>query len=167
MTLRIAIPDGKEPVSYVWGEMVPAIGHPAAAFSAAVYANSTLTLREFEAARLRIAQVNGCLFCLDWRTDRNGEIVADDFAESVECWVDSTSLSARERLAAEYAERFAADHRSLDDAFWARMHESYTDAEIVELTMCLGSWIAFGRLNRVLGIDEVCVLPSQAHVASH
>lgn len=167
MTLRIAIPDGKEPVSYVWGEMVPAIGHPAAAFSAAVYANSTLTLREFEAARLRIAQVNGCLFCLDWRTDRNGEIVADDFAESVERWVDSTSLSARERLAAEYAERFAADHHSLDDAFWARMHESYTDAEIVELTMCLGSWIAFGRLNRVLGIDEVCVLPSQAHAASH
>lgn len=167
MTLRIAIPDGKEPVSYVWGEMVPAIGHPAAAFSAAVYANSTLTLREFEAARLRIAQVNGCLFCLDWRTDRNGEIVADDFAESVERWVDTASLSARERLAAEYAERFAADHHSLDDAFWARMHESYTDAEIVELTMCLGSWIAFGRLNRVLGIDEVCVLPSKAHVTSH
>ena len=26
--------------------------------------------------------------------------------------------------------------------------------------MCLGSWLAFGRLNRVLGLDEACVLPS-------
>ena len=26
-------------------------------------------LREFEAARLRIAQINGCLFCQDWRTE--------------------------------------------------------------------------------------------------
>ena len=28
--------------------------------------------------------------------------------------------------------------------------------------MCIGSWLAFGRLNHVLGIDGVCVLPSAA-----
>jgi alkylhydroperoxidase family enzyme len=63
-------------------------------------------------------------------------------------------------LAAEYAERYAEDHHSLDDAFWQRMTAQYTQAEIVELTMCLGSWIAFGRLNRVLGLDTACVLPT-------
>ena len=26
--------------------------------------------------------------------------------------------------------------------------------------MCLGSWLSFGRLNRVLGLDTACVLPS-------
>jgi hypothetical protein len=26
--------------------------------------------------------------------------------------------------------------------------------------MCMGSWLAFGRLNRVLGLDTACVLPS-------
>ena len=36
---------------------------------------------------------------------------------------------------------------------------SYSQTEVVELTMCLGSWLAFGRLNHVLGIDAVCVLP--------
>jgi len=162
MTLRIEIPDGKEPVGYVWGEMVPAIGHPAAAFSGAVYAHSTLSLREFEAARLRIAQVNGCRFCLDWRTDRDGETVPDSFAAAVGNWATAAELGDRERLAAEYAERFATDHHALDDEFWTRMRAAYSDPEIVELTMCLGSWIAFGRLNRVLGIDEVCTLPSQA-----
>ncbi|HEX5616503.1 MAG TPA: carboxymuconolactone decarboxylase family protein [Acidimicrobiia bacterium] len=158
--MRIELPEGKEPVTYVWGEMVPAIGHPAAAFSSAVYEHSTLALREFEAARLRIAQVNGCVFCLDWRTDRAGERVPDSFPDAIAHWADATELSERERLASEYADRFATDHHGLDDAFWARMRAAYSDVEIVELTMCLGSWIAFGRLNRVLGIDEVCVLPS-------
>lgn len=26
--------------------------------------------------------------------------------------------------------------------------------------MCFGAWLAFGRLNHVLGLDAVCVLPS-------
>ena len=40
------------------------------------------------------------------------------------------------------------------------MLAEYDQREIVELSMCLGSWLAFGRLNRVLGLDTVCVLPS-------
>lgn len=73
----IDVPEGKDPLVYVWGELVPGIGPAAAAFSAAVYAHSTLSLREFEAARLTIARVNGCLFCLDYRTERDGERVEE------------------------------------------------------------------------------------------
>ena len=29
--------------------------------------------------------------------------------------------------------------------------------------MCIGSWLAFGRLNHVLGLDTVCMLPSGDH----
>jgi alkylhydroperoxidase family enzyme len=165
MTLRIDLPADREPVAWVWGEVVPQIGPAAAMFSAAVYEHATLSLREFESARARIAQVNHCLFCLDWRTERDGESVDESLYGEVAEWHDaaaSPSLSDRERLAAEYAERFAADHLSLDadEDFWSRMHAAYTDAEIVELSMCIGSWIAFGRLNHVLGIDAACVLPA-------
>jgi alkylhydroperoxidase family enzyme len=161
MTLRIDLPADKEPLGWVWGEAVPKIGPAAARFSAAVYEHSTLSLREFESARARIAQINHCLFCLDWRTERDGEQVDETLYTEVEAWRESTSLSDRERLAAEYAERFAADHLSLDgdDDFWARLRAVYTDAEVIELSMCIGSWIAFGRLNHVLGIDASCVLP--------
>lgn len=161
MTLRIDLPADKEPLGWVWGEAVPKIGPAAARFSAAVYEHSTLSLREFEAARARIAQINHCLFCLDWRTERDGERVDESLFADVEKWREATSLSDRERLAAEYAERFATDHLSLDadEAFWDRLRGSYTDAEIIELSMCIGSWIAFGRLNHVLGIDASCVLP--------
>jgi alkylhydroperoxidase family enzyme len=157
--MLVDVPEGKDPITFVWGELVPRIGPAAAKFSAAVYAHTTLGLREFEAARLRIAQINGCLFCQDWRTERDGERVEDAFAHAVRNWSASDALDDRARLAAEYAERYALDHHGIDDAFWQRMRAQYTQAEIVELTMCLGSWLAFGRLNRVLGLDTACVLP--------
>jgi alkylhydroperoxidase family enzyme len=159
--LRIDLPPDKDPITWVWGEAVPGIGPAAARFSGAVYERSTLSLREFEAARTRVAQINNCLFCLDWRTDRGGEKVDPSFYNQIEQWAESADLSARERLAAEYAERFAIDHLGLDidDVFWTRMRASYSDAEVIELSMCIGSWIAFGRLNHVLGIDAACVLP--------
>ena len=157
--MRIDVPADKHPIYYVWGEMVPPIGHPASAYAQAVYEHRTIELRAFEAARLRIAQVNGCVFCQDWRTEIDGHKVEDGFDTSVAEWRTSDALDERARLAAEYAERYATDHHNLDDDFWVRMKAAYSDAEIVELSMCIGSWLAFGRLNRVLGLDTACVLP--------
>lgn len=160
--MRVDIPEGKDPIGYVWGEMVPGIGLAASNFSLAVYEHSTLGLREFEAARLRIAQINGCVFCLDWRTERDGQKVEEGFADAVTAWRTTDALDDRARLAAEYAERYAVDHHNLDEDFWSRMTAHYSQAEIVELSMCLGSWLAFGRLNHVLGLDAVCVLPGHS-----
>lgn len=77
----------------------------------------------------------------------------------VEQWRRTTVLDERARLAAEYAERYTVDHHGLDDGFWTRMRAHYSDREIAELTMCPGSWIAFGRLDHVLGLDAVCSVP--------
>jgi len=160
----IDLPEGKDPIGYVWGEMVPGIGLPASQFSLSVYEHSTIDLPAFEAARLRIAQINGCIFCQDWRTERDGQKVEDTFDTAVTEWRTTDVLDDRARLAAEYAERYCLDHHGLDDEFWGRMKAAYSDREIVELSMCLGSWIGFGRLDRVLGLDAACVLPS--HLAS-
>jgi alkylhydroperoxidase family enzyme len=157
--MNIDIPAGKDAIGYVWGEMVPGIGTAAANFSLSVYQHTTLGLREFEAARLRIAQINGCLFCLDWRTERDGQKVEEEFAEAVTQWRTTEIFDERTRLAAEYAERYAVDHHNIDEDFWTRMSEHYSQKEIVELSMSIGAWLAFGRLNHVLGIDAVCVLP--------
>lgn len=158
----VDLPDDQDPILYVWGEMVPGIGAAASRYAASVYEHTTLGLREFEAARLRIAQLNGCLYCLDWRTERDGVTVEDTFAESVSSWRTTSAFDDRTRVAAEYAERYALDHHGLDQGFWTRMKTVYTDREIVELTMCLGAWLAFGRLNHVLGLDATCALPGHA-----
>ncbi|MCX5329007.1 carboxymuconolactone decarboxylase family protein [Streptomyces sp. NBC_00140] len=161
--MQIDIPQGADPILHVWGDLVPGIGPAASAFSLAVYENTTLGLREFEAARLRIAQINGCLFCLDWRTERGGEKVEEGFLHAVTEWRTTGAFDERTRLAAEYAERYALDHHGLDEDFWARFTAHYSQAEIVELSMCIGSWLAFGRLNHVLGLDTACTLPSVKH----
>ncbi|MFD6073580.1 carboxymuconolactone decarboxylase family protein, partial [Amycolatopsis lurida] len=137
--MNIDIPEGKDPIGYVWGEMVPGIGVAASQLSLAVYSHTTLGLREFEAARLRIAQINGCVFCLDWRTERDGVKVEEEFADAVTEWRTTDAFDERTRLAAEYAERYALDHHGIDDEFWKRMAEHYSQKEIVELSMSIGS----------------------------
>ena len=156
----VDVPEGQDPIIHVWGVMVPGIGPAAAAFAQAVYDHTTLGLREFEAARLRIAQINGCLFCQDWRTERDGETVEESFDTAVEDWRTTDAFDDRTRLAAEYAERYALDHHGLDDEFFTRARAVYSDRELVELSMCIGCWLGFGRLNRVFGLDTACALPS-------
>jgi alkylhydroperoxidase family enzyme len=159
MEMFLEIPDDRDAITHVWGYMVKGIGPAAARFSGAVYEHSTLGLEEFEAARLRMAQINGCLFCLDWRTDRDGETVPDWYMAEVENWRDSDRLTARARLAAEFAERFALDPHGFDDGLWGRLRTEYADAELVELAMSVGSWLTFGRINHLFGLDAACVLP--------
>ena len=36
------------------------------------------------------------------------------------------------------------------------MRAVYSDAEILDLTVCVGGWLGMGRTLHVLGIDESC-----------
>jgi alkylhydroperoxidase family enzyme len=69
-------------------------------------------------------------------------------------------FSEREVLAAEFAERFALDHLSMDDPFWVRLRSAFTDSEIVDLGLCVGMWVSQGRLNQILDVDGGCRVPS-------
>ncbi|HMG28397.1 MAG TPA: hypothetical protein VKH36_16465 [Acidimicrobiia bacterium] len=66
--------------------------------------------------------------------------------------------SDAERVAIEYAERFALDHLEIDDAFFERLHEHFDDADILDLTICIADFLAFGRLTEVLRLDQECSL---------
>jgi alkylhydroperoxidase family enzyme len=145
---------------HLWGATAVGLTRPAAAFSDAVYRKSTLPLREFEAARITIAQINECNICFTLRTDGGPE---EAFYDAV--LGDRAGLSERELLAAEFARLFATDHLSFDDATWGRLHAAYSDDELVELGLCVGSWLAFGRLNRVFDVDGMCRIPLDPHGA--
>jgi len=178
---QVAVPAEFEadPSAYVWGPLAPAVGAAAGAYSRAVYENSTMTLREMEAARMRTAQINGCMLCMDMRAARDleghlersggdpsravsargGPAPDEGFYAAVEHWRTAECFSDRERLAIEYAERLGEAPRSMagDTDFWARMHGAFSDAEIVDMTFAIGSWIAFGRLTHALELDGVCM----------
>ncbi len=155
---RIDVPDGQDPLMHLWGSTATALTIPAAAFSDAVYRKSTLPLREFEAARISIARINDCNICLDLRTEGGPDQAFYDAVLG-----DGADLTERESLAAEFARRFAEDHLGMDDALWDRLHAAYSDDELVQLGLCVGSWLAFGRLNRVFDVDGVCRIPLNPH----
>lgn len=179
---RITLPQdhGGDAYGYAAAHLAPALMGPAAAFSGAVYRHTRLSLREFEGARLRTAQINGCRVCMDFRAARdagamfavageppvrtvaaNGPAPDEAFYAAVEEWRTSSVFSERERLAIEYAERFAEEPKVLsgDEAFWERMRAAFDDGEIVDLAHCVAAWMGLGRIAHVLGFDEVCLVP--------
>ena len=122
-------------------------------FSQAVYGNSRLALREREAARWTIALLNDCAVCQDTRARDGAAAGADEgFYGEVANWRTTTALSERERLAAEFAGRFALDHLAMDDEFWGRMHAAFADDELADLVICCGMFLGLGRTLAVVGV---------------
>ena len=163
---RIDVPADQDPLVHLWTTKAAPLTAAAGVLSDAVYRRSSLPLREFEAARVRIAQINDCQLCLDWRTARDvpdratgGEDVPQELYDNVGSDPGWAGFTERERLAAEFAERYALDHRNMDDDLWARLHAAFSDDELVDLAVCVGSWLAFGRLNRVFDVDGGCRVP--------
>jgi alkylhydroperoxidase family enzyme len=158
---RIAVPDGQDPLMHLWAGTDTALTGPAAKLSDAVYNKTKLPLRELEAARITVARINDCAICRTMRADDGPDEAL--YEALLAGQRDADGLSERESLAAEFAHRFATDHLEMDDALWERLHAVFSDDELVELGLCVGSWLAFGRLNRVFDVDGACRIPT-AHV---
>jgi alkylhydroperoxidase family enzyme len=82
--------------------------------------------------------------------------LTEDLYLHVAQYRERDEYTEREKLAIEYAERFAVDHTNIDDGFMARLRACFGDGEILDLTLCIAVFMGLGRLLRVLGIDESC-----------
>lgn len=182
--IRIDIPEAyaHDPYGYAARNHAKEIVKAAGEFAKAVYTHSRLSLREFEGARIRIAEINGCLICQQFRSGRdvpalaaasgarpanlisdNGPEPDEEFYAQILNWRMSKIYSDRERIAIEFAERFALEPKelALDEEFWNRAKAKFDDGEIVDLAHSVGDWLALGRVTHVLGFDSICA-PSQA-----
>ena len=150
---RISFPDHGMGEHVDWSLHRPQMAMGMGALSSAVYGNTQLPVREREAARYAIALINDCVVCQDTRAKGGTDAGIDDgFYGEIANWRDSTVLTDRERLAAEFATRFALDHQAMDDAFWTRLRAAFGDDEIADLTMCCGTFLGLGRVLAVIGV---------------
>jgi alkylhydroperoxidase family enzyme len=150
---RISFPEQGFGEHVDWALQRPEMAVGMGKLSSAVYGNTRLPVREREAARYTIALINECLVCKDTRAEKGPEAGIDDgFYAEVSSWRTSEVLTPRERLAAEFAERFALDHHTMDDAFFDRMREHYSDEELADLTLCCGMFLGLGRMLAVVGV---------------
>ncbi len=139
-------------------EQVPEVSPHLFAILSAMRTTGTLPLRLLELARLRIAFFNQCRICMSTRYEgaiENG--LTEDAVCSLERPADAENLTEPEKLAVEYAERFATNHLSLDDAFYARLRKHFTNAEVVQLGINCALNTGIGRL--VASWDLVESLP--------
>jgi alkylhydroperoxidase family enzyme len=139
----------------------PELGAAMAQFSNAVYTKSRLPMRTREAARIVIAYANECVTCQNTR-DSAGEAngITEEFYDYATQWRTWPGYSDAERIAMEFAHRFATDHTGLrdDEDFWARAKEHFDDALLTDLAISCAMWVGMGRMLRTLDIGQACAI---------
>jgi alkylhydroperoxidase family enzyme len=77
------------------------------------------------------------------------------------------SLTQAEKAAADFAERLALNHQSIDDHVLDGLRHHFTEQQIVELGWAAAAFIGFGRLIHVFGgrwesgVDVTGILPKR------
>jgi AhpD family alkylhydroperoxidase len=160
---RIPLPEGDaDEVIRAMG-LSPAFGNAMATLSGAIYGDILLSMREREAIRMRVAQLNQCPICLQWRfPELANQGVTENFYNQVDEWQNSDEFSNREQLAIEYTELYLKDHLSISDNFFAKLNQDFSPEEIFEMSAIIGGLMANGRLLAVLKLDQQCSIPSLA-----
>ena len=156
---RIDIPEGPGgDAAMVWS-LRPEMAGMVDRMIKTAYQRSKLPPIEREVARMRIAQLNDCAACSTFRAPSVLEAgVPADHYEHLDEYRTWSGYSDRQRLAIEYADRFATDHRNIDDELFARLRAHFADDEILDLTLCCAVFLGLGRTLEVLGITDNCPL---------
>jgi AhpD family alkylhydroperoxidase len=156
---RIAVPDGPGGEAAMIWSLRPPLGGMVERMIKGAYSQSVLPPEERELARMRIAQINDCVACSDFRAPSVLEAgVAAELYDHVADYATYPGYTDRQRLAIEYAEKFATDHAALDDAFFAGLRAAFNDEEILDLTLCVAVFLGLGRTLAVLGVDQSCAI---------
>ena len=150
-----------------WIALSPDLGKAMAGFSSAVYNRNRLPMRVREIARIVTAHDNECVVCINTR-DADGPAagVDEDLYAHAGQWRTWPGYTDQERLAAEFAHRFATAHTALcaDDEFWRRARDQFSDELLADLALSCAMWLAMGRTLRTLDIGQTCrvTLPEQS-----
>jgi alkylhydroperoxidase family enzyme len=154
---------------YSWATKSPDLGGAIANFSKAVYTKNRLPMRTRELARAVIAHDNECVVCANTRIadgDAGDSAVPEELYEHALEWRTWPGYSEQERLAAEFAHRFATEHTKLrdDEDFWSRAAVHFSEELLADLAMSCALWVGMGRMLRTLDIGQACrlTLPGRA-----
>ena len=101
-----------------------------------------------ELLKIRVSQLNGCAFCLQFHLNiaRKANL-AQAKLDLVAVWADAPIFSARERAALAWSEALTAmAQRHVADAVYADLCVHFTRTEVVHLTAAIGAINAWNRL---------------------
>ncbi len=119
-------------------------------------AQTSLDPRLHELVRYRIALLNQCTVCLDFRRPDSG--LTDDVLEQVEDHASSAAFTDLEQLALRFAELFCTDSANIPDALLQDLQRQLGPAGVADLALVVGKYLSMGRFMQVLGLDQACAI---------
>lgn len=132
------------------------------------FADSPLEKTLIDIVKIRVSQMNGCLFCLDLHS-KEARSHGDKELRLYHLllWRESSLFSDREKAALTWAELLTLpDQHGVEDGDYELMEAYFTEKEISDLTMviaAINAWnrlgIAFrgvpGALDKVMGLEKI------------
>jgi AhpD family alkylhydroperoxidase len=121
----------------------------------AVFREGVLDHNIKELARVFVAKSLDCGYCAGQRSHQatEGGLSEREFDDVIE-FRESTVLSEREKAALLLAEAIAWDPSMADDDVWAKLHQHFTEPEIVELGYFIGLTMGQQKFLKTLGIKH-------------
>ena len=125
--------------------------------------DSVVERRLIELAILTVSHLNRCHYCIAHHTPlgaQYGLTEAQLQALADEDWEASPHFDASEKLVIAYAAQVTQEARRVPEALFERLRQTFTAAQIVELTVRIALCNFFNRFNDALQLDvEPGVMP--------
>lgn len=101
-----------------------------------------------ELVKVRVSQLNGCAFCLQYHLNLGRRLgLAALQLDQVACWRDAPVFSPRERAALAWAEALTLQAAHPDsDGPYAALQAQFSGTEIANLTAAIGHINAWNRI---------------------
>jgi alkylhydroperoxidase family enzyme len=111
-----------------------------------------------ELCRIYVSRSVKCEYCGNQRSVKSARagLIEDDYRDLID-FEQSTRYDARQKAALAYAEAITWD-LPVDDAFWARLHRHFCEAELVEIGYFIALTMGQQRWLRTLDIEHHQVL---------
>ncbi len=115
------------------------------------YVNGTnLEFQLLELARLRVAQINGCAYCVDmhYKELKHAGETAQRLS-SLSVWEETDYFSAREKAVLAFTEQLTLVHEEgVSDSIYQQLSEQFNNDEIAYLTLAIAQINTWTRLMR-------------------
>ncbi|MFI1913167.1 carboxymuconolactone decarboxylase family protein [Nocardia sp. NPDC020380] len=99
--------------------------------------------------KLRVSQLNGCLYCIDMHTDEARKAGETDLRLAhLTAWWESAQFTGTEKAALDYAEAATRlDRQGVTDEVWAAVEKHFDEGEragLVAVTAQINMWNRLG-----------------------
>ena len=107
-----------------------------------------------ELCRVYVSKSVNCAYCGGQRSMEGAAagLVEDDYKQLLD-FEHADRYDSRQKAALSLAEAIAWD-READDTFWSRLHQHFSDAQVVELGYFIGFTMGQQRFNRLLDLER-------------